>query len=410
MNTLKDYDFNGKRVIIRCDLNVPMSNNEITDDTRIIASLESINYLISKNAKVIILSHLGKVKKEEDKEKNSLYKVYLKLKDLLATNVYFSKDTCSNNLTEMANMLKEKDVMLVENTRFEDIKGKKESSCDLELSKYWASLGDIFVNDAYGALHRAHASTVGIAQFLPNAIGFLVEEEINKIDNFLNEKNEPFVVIMGGKKVSDKIKVIDNLIKKCDKLLIGGAMSFTFLYALGYKINNDLIDYDSIDYCKNLLFNYGNKINLPVDFKVSSSLESDVILNKTIAEINDNEYGYDIGDKTIELFKKHLENSGKVLMNGPVGVFENDNYSTGTYEIYKYLDDNKIKTLIGGGDSASSINKLGFAKKFYHVSTGGGATLEYLEGKTLPGLEVINKFKKKNNCTIKKVLNKTVNF
>lgn len=390
MKTIRDYDFKGKKVIIRCDLNVPMKDNEITDDTRIIASLKSINYLIDNNAKVIILSHLGKIKTEEDKVKNSLCKVYLKLKELLNTNVYFSEDTRSDNLTEMVNSLKEKEVLLVENTRYEDLDGKKESSCDLELSKYWASLGDIFINDAYGTLHRAHASNAGIGKLLPNGIGFLVEEEVKKIDNFLDDDTHPFVVVMGGKKIVDKIKVIDNLIKKCDKLLVGGAMSFTFLHVLGYNVNKEYVDFDSINYCKRLLSTYKDKIVLPVDFNVSTSLENKEYTNKEINYILDDECGYDIGSKTIKLFKENLSNAKRVLINGPVGVFEDKRYAVGTTEIYKCLVDNNIKTLIGGGDSASSVNNLGFTNKFYHVSTGGGATLEYLEGKILPGLEVIN--------------------
>lgn len=390
MKTIRDYDYNGKKVIIRCDLNVPMSNNEITDDTRIMASLKSINYLIDNNAKIIILSHLGKIKIEEDKKKNSLYKVYLRLKELLDTNVYFSKDTRSDELNEMVNNLKEKEVLLIENTRYEDLEGKKESSCDLELSKYWANLGEIFINDAYGTLHRSHASNVGIGKLLPNGIGFLVEEEINKIDNFLKCDEHPFVVVMGGKKVVDKIKVIDNLITKCDRLLVGGAMSFTFLYALGHNVNKEFIDFDSIDYCKELMSNYKDKIILPLDFNVSTSLDNDESINKKVFKILDNECGYDIGTETIQLFKDNLSNAKKVLINGPVGVFEIERYSVGTLEIYNCLNDNNIKTLIGGGDSASSVNNLGFSGNFYHVSTGGGATLEYLEGKSLPGLEVIN--------------------
>jgi len=390
MKTIRDYEYKGKKAIIRCDLNVPMSNGEITDDTRIMASLKSINYLIDNNAKVVILSHLGKIKTSEDKEKNSLYKVYLKLKELLNTNVYFSNDTRSDKLTEMVNNLNEKEVLLVENTRYEDLDGKKESSCDLELSKYWSSLGDIFINDAYGTLHRAHASNVGVGKLLDNGIGFLVEEEVNKIDEFLDDDTHPFVVVMGGKKIVDKIKVIDNLIKKCDKLLVGGAMSFTFLHVLGYNVNSEFVDFDSIDYCKNLLSNYKDKIVLPADFNVSTSLDSEVNCNKDISDILDNECGYDIGSKTIELFRDNLKDAKRVLINGPVGVFECEKYAIGTLEIYKCLVENNIKTLIGGGDSASSVNNLGFSGKFYHVSTGGGATLEYLEGKGLPGLDVIN--------------------
>lgn len=391
MKTIKDYDLNGKRVIIRCDFNVPMKNNIITDDTRILASLKTINYAIDNNAKIILLSHLGKVKSEEDKKNNSLYSVYLKLKELLKTNVYFCEETHGDKLTNMVNNLKDREVLLVQNTRYEDIDSKKESSCDLKLSKYWASLGDIFINDAYGTLHRSHASNVGIGKILPNGIGFLVEEEVNKIDSFLEDTSRPFIVIMGGKKVSDKIKVIDNLIKKCDKLLIGGAMSFTFLHVLGYNVNMEYVDNDSISYVKGLLDKYKDKIVLPVDFMVSSSLKDVNSVNKSLDELKVNDNGYDIGNESIKLFKDNLNGCARVLINGPVGVFENKLYEKGTKEIYQYLKDNNIKVLIGGGDSAASVNKLGFANTFYHVSTGGGATLEYLEGNGLPGLDVINK-------------------
>lgn len=391
MKTIKDYELNGKRVIIRCDLNVPMKDNTITDDTRILASLKTINYAIENNAKIILLSHLGKVKSEEDKKNNSLYSVYLKLKELLKTNVYFCEETHGDKLTNMVNNLKDREVLLVQNTRYEDIDSKKESSCDLELSKYWASLGDIFINDAYGTLHRSHASNVGIGKILPNGIGFLVEEEVNKIDSFLEDTSRPFIVIMGGKKVSDKIKVIDNLIKKCDKLLIGGAMSFTFLHILGYNVNMEYVDNDSISYVKGLLDKYKDKIVLPVDFMVSSSLEDVNSVNKSLEELEVTDNGYDIGNESIKLFKDSLSGSARVLINGPVGVFENKLYEKGTKEIYQDLKDNNIKVLIGGGDSAASVNKLGFANTFYHVSTGGGATLEYLEGNGLPGLDVINK-------------------
>lgn len=391
MKTIKDYDLNSKKVIIRCDFNVPMKDNTITDDTRILASLKTINYAIDNNAKIILLSHLGKVKSEEDKKNNSLYSVYLKLKELLKTNVYFCEETHGDKLTNMVNNLKDREVLLVQNTRYEDIDSKKESSCDLELSKYWASLGDIFINDAYGTLHRSHASNVGIGKILPNGIGFLVEEEVNKIDSFLEDTSRPFIVIMGGKKVSDKIKVIDNLIKNCDKLLIGGAMSFTFLHVLGYNVNMEYVDNDSISYVKGLLDRYKDKIVLPVDFMVSSSLEDVNSVNKSLDELEVTDNGYDIGNESIKLFKDNLNGCARVLINGPVGVFENKLYEKGTKEIYQYLKDNNIKVLIGGGDSAASVNKLGFANTFYHVSTGGGATLEYLEGNGLPGLDVINK-------------------
>lgn len=397
MKSILDYDLKDKRVIIRCDFNVPMKDGKITDDTRIIASLKTINYAVNNGAKVILMSHLGKIKTPEDLKNNSLKPVYERLKELLNTNVYFSPDTFSDELTNQVNNLKSGEVLLMENTRYEDLEGKKESNCNEELSKYWASLGDIFINDAYGALHRAHASNVGIAKLLPNGIGFLVIEELSKIDNFLEEPTHPFVVVMGGKKVKDKIKVIDNLITKCDRLLIGGAMSFTFLYTKGYHVNKKYLEEDYVIYCKNLLNKYNEKIVLPKDFVVSTSLEDTTSQNKLLENIKENEYGYDIGSSSIELFVNNLKDAKRVLINGPMGVFENPMYQKGTYEIYKVLKDNNIKTLVGGGDSASSVNNLGFENVFYHVSTGGGATLEYLEGTPLPALEVINK---------KKVLNK----
>lgn len=397
MKSILDYDLKDKRVIIRCDFNVPMKDGKITDDTRIIASLKTINYAVNNGAKVILMSHLGKIKTPEDLKNNSLKPVYERLKELLNTNVYFSPDTFSDELTNQVNNLKRGEVLLMENTRYEDLEGKKESTCNEELSKYWASLGDIFINDAYGALHRAHASNVGIAKLLPNGIGFLVIEELSKIDNFLEEPTHPFVVVMGGKKVKDKIKVIDNLITKCDRLLIGGAMSFTFLYTKGYHVNKKYLEEDYVTYCKNLLNKYNEKIVLPKDFVVSTSLEDTTSQNKLLENIKENEYGYDIGSSSIELFVNNLKDAKRVLINGPMGVFENPMYQKGTYEIYKVLKDNNIKTLVGGGDSASSVNNLGFENVFYHVSTGGGATLEYLEGTPLPALEVINK---------KKVLNK----
>ena len=381
--TIKDYIYQGKKVILRCDLNVPISNDIVTDDTRIKESLITINYLTKQGAKIVILSHLGKVNKEEDKDKNSLYPVYLKLKEYLETNVYFSQQTRGAELESKVNKLQNGEVLLVENTRYEDIDGKKESNCDEELSKYWASLGDFYINDAYGTSHRLHASNVGIAKLLPNAIGFLIEKEITKLDEILNENTHPFVVILGGKKISDKTLVIENLIEKCDKILIGGGMCFTFLKSNDICVGNSIVDNENLDFCKNILNNYQEKIVLPVD----------IVTNKNeIKEINNldsDDIGYDIGPKTIELFEKNLQNAKRVVVNGPMGVFEEPDFSKGTDKIYKFLKENNIKTLIGGGDSAASVNLLGYQDSFFHISTGGGATLDYLSGKKLPGIEII---------------------
>lgn len=382
--TIKDYQYKGKTVIIRCDLNVPIKNNEIEDDTRINESLSSINYLIDNNAKIIILSHLGKIKTEEDKINNTLYPVYLKLKELLNTNVYFSKELMGESLEEKVKSLKEKEVLLIENTRYADYPDKLESSCDLNLAKYWASLGDIFINDAYGTTHRKHASNVGISQFLPSAIGFLIEKEMTKLDSIMNESTHPFTVIMGGKKISDKTLVIDNLIKKCDYLLLGGGMCFTFLKSMNLNTGLSIVDNDNIEYCKNILNNNKDKLILPLDIVTKDNKI------KNINEISDEDIGYDIGPKTIKEFTHILKNSKRVIVNGPMGVFEEEPFSHGTKEILQVLKENNIKTLVGGGDSASAVNQLGFANEFYHISTGGGATLEYLSGKKLPGIEAIS--------------------
>ena len=382
--TIKDYQYKDKTVIIRCDLNVPIKNNEIEDDTRINERLSSINYLIDNNAKIIILSHLGKIKTEEDKITNTLYPVYLKLKELLNTNVYFSKELMGESLEEKVKNLKEKEVLLIENTRYADYPDKLESSCDLNLAKYWASLGDIFINDAYGTTHRKHASNVGISQFLPSAIGFLIEKEMTKLDSIMNESTHPFTVIMGGKKISDKTLVIDNLIKKCDYLLLGGGMCFTFLKSMNLNTGLSIVDNDNIEYCKNILNNNKDKLILPLDIVTKDNKI------KNINEISDEDIGYDIGPKTIKEFTHILKNSKRVIVNGPMGVFEEEPFSHGTKEILQVLKENNIKTLVGGGDSASAVNQLGFTSEFYHISTGGGATLEYLSGKKLPGIEAIS--------------------
>ena len=381
--TILDYKYDNKTVIIRCDLNVPIENGKITDDTRIKESLKSINYLIEHNAKVIILSHLGKIKNEEDKKNNSLYPVYLKLKDYLNTNVYFSKETRGPSLENIANNLKPRDVLLIENTRYEDYPDKLESSCDEALSKYWASLGDIFINDAYGTIHRSHASNLGIAKYLPNAIGFLVEKEITKLDEILNENSNPYTIIMGGKKISDKTLVIDNLITKCDYLLLGGGMCFTFLKAKGINVGSSIVDNENISYCKGLLTKYKDKIILPKDIVTSNNQIKD------INSLNNDDIGYDIGPKTIDEFTEIIKKSKRIIINGPMGVFEEKEYAKGTKSIYNVIKEYNIKTLIGGGDSAASAVLLGFENDFYHISTGGGATLEYLTGKPLKALEVI---------------------
>lgn len=388
--TIRDYDLYGKRVIIRVDFNVPIKEGIIQDDTRIKKELPTIQYAIMKGAKIILLSHLGKIKEPSDLEKNNLYPISIRLSELLDKEVFFSNETRGAKLEQQVSELKNGEVLLIQNTRYEDLDGKKESNCDQELSEYWAKLGEIFINDAYGTCHRAHASNVGVGKRLPNGIGFLVEEEINKLDAILNENTSPFIVIMGGAKVHDKIKVIKNLIAKCDLLLIGGGMAYTFLAANNYPIGKSILDEESLDFCREILTEYKDKIVLPIDHKVSGSMESSQISIKRIDDTTELDRGFDIGPMTIQLFEEKLTNAKRVIINGPMGCFENQNYQEGTKKIYQFLTEHNIKTLVGGGDSAASVNALSDASKFYHISTGGGATLEYLEGTILPGISVIN--------------------
>lgn len=380
--TIKDYDLNGKKVIIRCDFNVPMNNGIILDDTRIRASIKTIRYAINNGASVILLSHLGRVKTDEDKKCNSLYPVSLALSNILKKEVLFSPETRGKELSRMVSELQSGDILLVENTRFEDIDGNKESKCDKRLSKYWASLGDIYINDAYGACHRNHASVTGIPLYIPSGIGFLVEREIKKINGILELNTHPFITILGGKKIEDKTKLIESLVKISDKLIIGGAMSFTFLKVLGYNTGKCIISEDNLSFCKKILDNYKEKIILPVDFVCEDAI-------KEIDEFDDNDIGYDIGPKTIRLFDGELKDAKRVILNGPMGMFEDSRYANGTRKVFNILGKYKIKTVIGGGDSASAVNNLGFNDLFYHVSTGGGATMKYLEDRKLVGIEVI---------------------
>ena len=385
MRTIRDFDLNGKRVLIRVDFNVPIKDGIITDDNRIRESLTTINYAIDNNAKVILFSHLGRVKEEADLAKNDLLPVSKRLSELLNRDVKFIPVTRGSELDEAVSNMQNGEVILVQNTRYEDLDGKKESSNDSELGKYWASLGDIFINDAFGTSHRAHASNVGIATHLPSGIGFLVEKELNNMLPVINNPIHPFTVILGGSKVSDKIGVIKNLIDKCDYLLIGGGMAFTFLKSKGMEVGKSLLEEEYLDYCKELLDNT-NKIILPVDFVVSDSLESsDCHVSDTIFP---DEMGLDIGPKTIKLFSEYIKKSKTIIWNGPVGVFENPLYQNGTKSICEVFNSDQT-IIIGGGDSASAVINLGYRDCVTHISTGGGASLELLEGKELPGIKVI---------------------
>lgn len=389
--TIRDFDLTGKKVIIRVDFNVPIKDGIITDDNRIIESLPTINYAIENGAKVILMSHLGRIKCEDDLEKNSLKIVSKRLSELLKKDVLFISETRGKELEDAINNLSDGQVLLMENTRFEDLNGKKESNNDIELGKYWASLGDIFINDAFGTSHRSHASNVGISTYLPSGIGFLIEKELNNLSEVINNPKRPFTVILGGSKVSDKIGVIENLVKKADYILIGGGMVFTFLKARGYNIGMSLLDNDNIDFCIRMLRDYSNKIILPIDIVETDEISDNSNYNITdISNIDNNKIGVDIGPKTIELYKNYLDSSNAIIWNGPVGIFEYDNFASGTKGLCEIISKNSGLTIIGGGDTASAIIKYGFKDKVSHVSTGGGASLELLEGKTLPGIEVID--------------------
>lgn len=391
MKTIRDLDLDNKKVLIRVDFNVPIKDGKIVDDTRIVGALPTIQYALDHNAKVILMSHLGRVKEEADLEKNNLAPVAKRLCELLKKDVKFVNATRGPELENAINNMNNGDVLVMQNTRYEDLDGKKESSNDPELGAYWASLGDVYINDAFGTIHRAHASNVGIPTNMKenSAIGFLIEKELNAL-SILDNPEKPFMVVLGGAKVSDKIGVIENLVTKADKILIGGGMAFTFLKAEGFNIGKSLLDEENLDFCKKILSEYQDKIVLPVDVAVTNEYTNDEeYREKDITEISEDEMGLDIGSKTLELFEKHLSTAKSVIWNGPLGVYEFEKYKVNTDSLLKYLVDNNIKTVLGGGDIVAAAGVAGLKDKVYHASTGGGATLEYLEGKVLPGVEAI---------------------
>ena len=384
--SIKDFNLNNKKVIIRVDFNVPVKDNTITDDTRIISALKTIKYAIDNNAKVILLSHMGRIKEENDLIKNDLRIVYLKLKELLNTNVYFSNTTKGSELENMINNLNNKDVLLIQNTRYEDLNNNSESNNDLELAKYWSSLGDIFINDAFGTSHRKCASICGIASFLPSGIGFLIEKEIKNVSDVIDNPSRPFTVILGGAKVSDKIEVVENLLKKADYIIIGGGMSYTFIKSKNINIGKSIVDIDSLDFCKKVL---NDKIILPVDTIVTDNIDNPTyIKNVDIINISDNDIGVDIGSKTIDRFNEIINISNTILWNGPMGIFENDKFDNGTKKILENVSNKNC--IICGGDTIACVNKFNYEDKITYISTGGGASLELLKGNELVGINCIN--------------------
>ncbi len=388
--TIKDIDVNGKKVLLRCDFNVPLDDKlNITDKTRIVAALPTIKYLLENGAKLILCSHLGRPKGQVKKE-FSLAPVAKELSKELGKEVKLAEDVTGNSAKELTNNMKEGDIVLLENVRFDP----REEKNDDTLSQEFASLAEIYVNDAFGTCHRAHSSTAGVAKYLPSACGFLIEKELKALGDALNNPVRPFVAILGGKKVSDKIGVIDSLLEKVDTLLIGGGMAYTFFKAQGYNVGNSVCELDKLDLATSLMEKAkakGVKMLLPVDNKVGKEFdpntESKIV---KYSEIPDEWEGFDIGPETIKIYTEELKNAKTVLWNGPVGLFEFDQFAVGTNAIANCLAELKdCTTIIGGGDSAAAVTKAGLADKMTHISTGGGASLEFIEGKKLPGIECI---------------------
>ena len=387
--TVKDIDLKGKKVFVRCDFNVPMDENQnITDNTRIKAALPTIKYLLEQNCKIILASHLGRPKGEV-KPEFSLKPVAKELSKLLGKEVIMANDVIGEDAMTKAANLKEGEIMLLENVRFH----REETDNDPEFAKKLASMAEVFVNDAFGTAHRAHASTTGIADYIPGVAGFLIEKELKFLGNAINNPERPFVAILGGAKVSDKIGVIDSLLDKVDTLMIGGGMAYTFFKAQGYNVGNSLCEVEKTDLALEAMEkakSKGVKLLLPIDTKIGKEFKPDTE-SKTVAwtEIPDGWEGFDIGEKTIEMFKNELQSAKTVIWNGPLGLFEFDQFAIGTNEIAKTLADLDATTIIGGGDSAAAVTKAGLADKMTHISTGGGASLEFLEGKKLPGIECL---------------------
>ncbi|MCB9498552.1 MAG: phosphoglycerate kinase [Bacillales bacterium] len=390
--SITDLNLKGKKVLLRVDFNVPMKDGQITDDNRIVEALPTIKYVLKEGGKAIVFSHLGRIKTEEDKAKETLLPVSKKLEELLGQKVVFVPVTRGKELEDAIASLKDGEILMFENTRFEDVPGKKESGNDPELGAYWASLGDVFVNDAFGTAHRAHASNVGISSHIEkSAAGFLMEKELKYIGEAVDNPVRPFIAILGGAKVSDKIGVIENLLKKADKVLIGGGMAYTFYKAEGLEIGTSICEEDKLDLAKELIEKGKDKLVLPIDNVVAKAFDNDSESKVVKAtEIPSDMMGLDVGPETLKLYADSLKGAKTVVWNGPVGVFELPSFAKGTKTLCEMLANLEgAVTIIGGGDSASAAISMGYKEKFTHISTGGGASLEYLEGKVLPGVAAL---------------------
>src|SRR5574344_1500677 len=385
LKNLQDMNITGKKIVLRCDFNVPIKDGKILDDNKILQSLETIEYLIDHQCKIIILSHLGKIKKESDKVKNSLEPVAKRLKELLKTTVIFSKQTRNYMLEEKVNKLASGDVLVLENTRFEDIPNNLESGNDPQLASYWASLGDIFVMDAFGSAHRVHASTAGIAKYIPSCIGFLVQKELTMLNDYVLNPEKPFTIMMGGAKIDDKLALINKLLPKCDYMLLMGGLANSCLKVLGFNVGNSIVatDDDVLAQAKEMLIKYKSKISLPYDAIVTNDYDEKYIANKSIDKIESNDIIKDIGSKTIAEYKNIILKSMTVFTNGTAGVYEDIKFANGTKEIYDILANSGVNVIVGGGDAVSAVRNFGFEDKFTYISTGGGATLEYIVNESL---------------------------
>ncbi len=372
MNFIENANIDNKKVILRLDLNVSIKDGEIVDDTKIKKSIPTIKYLLNKNCNVLILSHLGKVKTETDKKENSLYIVCKRLSELMEMNIVFVKDTRDSRLKEI---VKDNRLVMLENTRYEDLPSSLESSCDRDLSMFWAYLGDVFVNDAFGTTHRRHASNYGVSRFLDTYYGFLVEEEVKGLEPVVNKIERPFVVIMGGAKVDDKVALIKTLVEKCDYILVGGGIGNTFLKSSGYNIGNSLYSKDYVDEIANIIIINKDKIIIPSDVVVENNGE---VIRKNITDITDSDVIYDIGEETIKNYRYYINKADTIFVNGTVGLYEDERFRSGTEELLRELSKSDAYKIAGGGDAVASVNKLGFSEAFDFLSTGGGATLEYI--------------------------------